>query len=90
MKRGRALLADALEQGIEACPTAPSSMQRLFAQLDTVPSWVDWAAIERAGAVLLRTGLAGGTVLGAKSLLTGLLLARGKQAPYLQRPAREP
>ena len=67
----RALLDRALAEGIRAVPQAPPSLRALFEQLDHVPVWVDWPAIERASDVLFRTGFFGGTVLGAKSLVTG-------------------
>ena len=69
--RSRALLDRALQEGIGAVPDAPGSLRALFAQLDHVPVWVDWAALDRASDVLFRTGFIGGTVLGAKSLVTG-------------------
>ncbi|MCR9162951.1 MAG: oxygenase MpaB family protein [Nannocystaceae bacterium] len=70
-KDARALLDRALREGIGAVPEAPRSLRALFAQLDHVPAWVDWAALDRASDVLFRSGFIGGTVLGAKSLVTG-------------------
>ncbi len=69
--RSREILDQALRSGIQAVSDAPASLRALFEQLDHVPVWVDWAAIDRASDVLFRTGLFGGTVLGAKSLVTG-------------------
>lgn len=69
--RSRHLLDLALRDGIAATPDAPDSLRALFEQLDHVPVWVDWTAVDRASDVLFRTGLFGGTVLGAKSLVTG-------------------
>jgi len=69
--RSRELLDVVLRDGIGAAPNAPASVRALFAQLDHVPVWVDWRAIGRGSDVLFRTGLFGGTVLGAKSLVTG-------------------
>ncbi len=69
--RARTLLDQALSGGIDAATGAPASLRALFEQLDHVPVWVDWRAIDRAADVLFRTGLFGGTVLGAKSLVTG-------------------
>ncbi|MGH1343633.1 MAG: oxygenase MpaB family protein [Nannocystales bacterium] len=69
--QSRQLLDVVLRDGIGAAPDAPSSLRALFSQLDHVPVWVDWPAIGRGSDVLFRTGLFGGTVLGAKSLVTG-------------------
>ena len=77
--RSRTMLDDALRRGIDAVPDAPESLRALFAQLDHVPVWVDWNAIDRAGDTLFRTGLAGGTVLGAKSLITGYCSPAGNK-----------
>jgi len=77
--RGRTLLSEALAKGIDTVADAPASLHRLFESLDHVPDWVDWDAIERAGTVLFRTGFAGGTVLGAKSLVTGYCSPAGNK-----------
>lgn len=69
--QSRSLLDVVLRNGIESAPQAPDSLRALFEQLDHVPVWVNWTAIDRASDVLFRTGLFGGTVLGAKSLVTG-------------------
>lgn len=69
--KSRAMLDRALLEGIGAVADAPASLRALFAQLDHVPVWVDWAALDRASDVLFRTGFIGGTVLGAKCLVTG-------------------
>jgi hypothetical protein len=68
--RGFALLQRALRSG-DAGPDAPSALRALLAAGDSVPPWVDWPAVERGGAVVLRAGLAGGIVLGMKSLVLG-------------------
>lgn len=69
--QSRSMLDRALQHGIDAVADAPQSLRALFEQLDHVPVWVDWGAIDRASDVLFRTGFFGGTVLGAKSLVTG-------------------
>lgn len=69
--QSRRMLDLVLREGISAAPDAPDSLRALFEQLDHVPVWVDWDAVDRASDVLFRTGLFGGTVLGAKSLVTG-------------------
>lgn len=67
---GFRLLETALTRGIDAVPDAPESLRALFAAVDRVPIWLDWAAADRGGAVFLRSGVLGATVLGVKSLVT--------------------
>lgn len=71
--RGRymRLLRQALAEGIEAVPDAPDALIALFAQLDSVPPWVDLAAIDLGVRDIARYSREMGIVLGAASLLTG-------------------
>jgi len=69
--RGFRILEHALSHGISAVPDAPESFRALFAELDSVPAWVDDATLDRGGALLMRVGVVGGIVLGAKSLVLG-------------------
>jgi hypothetical protein len=69
--RGWAMLGEALERGIAAVTGAPDAMRALFAEVDRVPPWVDWAALDAGGELLMRSGAFGGMVLGAKSLTMG-------------------
>lgn len=69
--RGWAMLTEALERGIDAVPGAPPAFVALFEQIDRVPVWVDWGVLDRGGELLMRAGILGGTVLGAKSLVHG-------------------
>lgn len=78
-EESRRLLDHALQRGIRSLAEAPNSLRRLFEQLDHVPVWVDWAAIDRASDVLFRTGFFGGTVLGAKSLVSGYCSPAGNK-----------
>jgi hypothetical protein len=57
-KRGRELLDQALEHGVESVPDAPESMRRLFAEFETSPSWLDQALLERGARVFRRWGTA--------------------------------
>jgi hypothetical protein len=61
--KGYRMLQTALDQGIDAVADAPPALQRLFAQLDDVPFWVDWDQLDLGGAVFLRSGLLGVVVL---------------------------
>lgn len=61
-------LAVALNAGVDAVKDAPPALVNLFAALDHVPAWVDWAQVDHAGELLFRVGPASGMVLGARSL----------------------
>ena len=69
----------ALNEGIAAVPEAPDALRALFAQLDHVPFWVDAERLERGGAAFLRSGLIGGMVLGAYSLVAGYCSPAGNK-----------
>ncbi len=69
--RGWKMLEHALSHGISAVPDAPESFRALFAELDAVPPWVDDAALDRGGALLMRVGVLGGICLGTQSLVVG-------------------
>lgn len=66
-----ALLDRALDEGIAAVPAAPEALRALFAQIDEVPEWVDWAVLRLGARTYQRTGFAGGLVLSAFSLMNG-------------------
>lgn len=53
----RAMLEAALERGIDAVPQAPASLRALFAQLETVPAWLDRDRCNLGGATFLRCRL---------------------------------
>ena len=55
-QRGRQLLDQACDHGIESVPDAPESMKALFAELETVPDWVDRDLVEKGAAVWRRWG----------------------------------
>ena len=71
LAQGFRLLDQALRTDIRAVPEAPRALHALFADLERVPSWVDWPRLDRGGAVVLRAGAAAGIVLGMKSLILG-------------------
>jgi hypothetical protein len=53
----RDMISSALNAGIDAVANPPESLRNLFAQLDTVPVWVDWDALNLGGATALRCGI---------------------------------
>lgn len=55
-RRGRALLQQALEEGVDAIPDAPESMRELFREFETVPDWVDRDLVELGASVWRRWG----------------------------------
>jgi hypothetical protein len=77
--RGFALLSDALARGIDAVPEAPSPLRAFFAEVDRVPPWVDWGALDRGGELLLRAGAFGGMALGACSIVLGYASPAGNK-----------
>jgi hypothetical protein len=56
---GRQLVTAALEYGIDQVPNTPEPLRALFAQLDSVPLWVEWDELNRGGATTLRCGIFG-------------------------------
>ena len=75
----QAMVDRALDAGIDAVSDAPDALRALFAQLDRVPFWVDPARLDRGGAAFLRSGLLGGMVLGAYSLVAGYCSPAGNK-----------
>ena len=75
----QAMVDRALDEGIGAVPEAPEALRALFAQLDRVPFWVDPERLDRGGAAFLRSGLLGGMVLGAYSLVAGYCSPAGNK-----------
>lgn len=74
---GRRLFEIALEQGIAAVPNPPTELVAFFAQVDTVPAWLDTARVERAAHVAMRTGFWGPAVaLPMLALMGGYLAFR--------------
>lgn len=61
----------ALEQGVAAVPDAPKALRDFFAEVETVPDWVDPERIERGAAVFRRMGRNAGDVLLQLSLIGG-------------------
>lgn len=80
-----AMPTDAREALLERClregcgPDDPEALRALLAQCERVPFWVDFDRCDRGGAAFLRTGLAGGLVLGSYSLTAGYLSPAGNK-----------
>jgi hypothetical protein len=68
---GQRMVNQLSASGPSAVSGAPPALGRLVEAAFTVPAWVDWDAVNTGGAVLLRSGILGGMVLGAQSLPLG-------------------
>jgi hypothetical protein len=62
----------------EPVPGLPE-VERLIESCAVVPWWVDWARVDRGGRLLLRSGILGGIVLGAKALIGGYAAPGGNK-----------
>jgi hypothetical protein len=71
--RGRALLDQALEHGIDSLPDPPRPLAELFAQLDHEPIWLDREKLALACDVSRRVGAWGELSLRNLSLMGGYL-----------------
>jgi hypothetical protein len=73
-----ALIARALD-GTPAAPDVPEPLRALLAEVSQVPFWVDDARMAHASEAFLRSGLLGGLVLGARSLVGGYCSPAGNK-----------
>ncbi|APR77197.1 Hypothetical protein A7982_02544 [Minicystis rosea] len=87
--QGFALLSRALARGIDAVPEAPAALRALFAEVERVPPWVDWEALDRGGELLMRAGPFGGMVLGASSIVLGYASPAGNKPLVLSGRLKE-
>jgi hypothetical protein len=55
--RGRSMFNSALYEGIDAVRDAPEPLGSLFAQVGTLPLWVEWDELNLGGATTLRCGI---------------------------------
>ncbi len=78
-RHGWGMFGQALAHGITSVPDAPEAIRALFAEVDAVPVWVDWSVLDRGGELLFRSGMLGGIVLGAKSLVLGYVSPAGNK-----------
>jgi hypothetical protein len=70
-KAAHAMVDAALDHGIGSVHDAPASLQRLFAQVDVVPEWVDWTKISHGSIFCRRSGSLGLIVLRDYCLMGG-------------------
>ena len=63
----------------DPAPAMPAPLRALLDAASEAPDWVDRARVDRAGALLFRAGVAGGIVLGAKSLVAGYCSPAGNK-----------
>jgi ER-bound oxygenase mpaB/B'/Rubber oxygenase, catalytic domain len=66
---GRAMLDQALAQGIDSMADAPASMLRLFEEFEKDPPWVDHDLVDRGAFLFRRCGPAVFSFLGVSTLL---------------------
>jgi len=69
--RGFALVNQILAQPNLPATQRPPAMRAFFEHVDYVPAWVDWKAMRQGNELLLRSGILGGIVLAAASLVLG-------------------
>lgn len=58
---------------------SPDALVALIESVRRPPDWVDWSRVERGARAMVRTGLLGGIVLGAKSLIEGYCSPAGNK-----------
>jgi hypothetical protein len=58
---------------------APVALRELVEAARVVPPWLDWERANRGGALLLRAGVLGGIVLGARALVYGYAAPAGNK-----------
>lgn len=73
------VLDQGLKDGTNAIADAPEAIKALVEQSTSVPVWVDWQRINRAGQLMFRSGPVGGMVLGARSLILGYASPAGNK-----------
>ncbi|WP_341770175.1 oxygenase MpaB family protein [Actinomadura darangshiensis] len=77
---GRRLFERALHQGITAIDDPPPELAALFAEVETVPYWVDPDLLDRGARAVGRTGLLGlAMVMPCASLYGGYLASRANK-----------
>ncbi len=77
--RREALIDAVLSRGADAVPEAPEALRALSLAVEDTPLWVDFERVDRGGRAFLRSGLLGGLVLGALSLVAGYCSPAGNK-----------
>lgn len=78
-----------LRGGARAIPDAPRAMRDLLDEVSEVPAWVDWSTCDRGGEMLMRVGVLGGAVLGARSIILGYASPAGNKPLVLSGRLKE-
>lgn len=74
-----ALVDRCLSLGIAHVKEATPELRALFESLEHVPFWVEFNRVDRGGRAFLRSGILGGIVLGAQSLIMGYCSPAGNK-----------
>lgn len=77
--RGFALVNEILAHPDFPVDKRPPAIRAFFEHLDVVPVWVDWNTMRRGNELLLRSGIMGGIVLAAASLVFGYTSPAGNK-----------
>jgi hypothetical protein len=77
--QGWRFFEEGLRGGSRLIPEAPRAIRDLLDEAAEVPAWVDWSTCDRGGELLMRTGVLGGAVLGARSLVLGYASPAGNK-----------
>jgi hypothetical protein len=64
-------IEDALARGIGRVSRAHPAIEALMRDVESIPAWVDFTSIDRAGELLFRAGAFGGLILGLQALPYG-------------------
>lgn len=78
-----------VDRALGGAADVPDALRSLVAEAREVPPWVDWARASRGGRFFVRTGLLGGIVLGARSLILGYASPAGNKPLVLSGRLRE-
>ena len=83
------LLHQAITHGVDAVDDPPPALTALFAELDHVPSWVDWREMRHASGRILRSGMLTGLAFAAYALPHSYLATANRPLAFTGRLLRE-
>ncbi|MBX2811867.1 MAG: DUF2236 domain-containing protein [Myxococcales bacterium] len=72
-------LDQTIEEAFNANANIAGPVIELIQAAEDLPAWVDFERVEKAGQLLFRSGLVGGLVLGARSLMAGYASPAGNK-----------